>query len=280
MVSTTQGLSESVSSSRRGPARARQLCLRYNTVFLPEYISTLVISLMVSWLCVVAAPFGAQLPGLRVHAMASASLYAGIVGWLLFVTWSHRRQHGTVLLTHPADEPPHLRTSRGMVPLHSITRVEEDLDAFFGRMIRVLRIHDRHGGTLCVNEGLVGYEQLRRVFASVCDTGVELSPNVVPKQMDATKARWDELHALLPAPAGFVEYVSRCGWRVACLIPVAFGDLLLALVTAGTMVRLQQPALLYYGAPLGLLVSALLSRYVYYYLLTSVLMNRHVGADR
>lgn len=278
MATTTTITTDSTRDRREHAARrARALCLRYNAVFLPEYVSTVIISVIISLLCLVAAPLGQKLPGQRVHAVTAAGLYTAMSGWLLFVTWSHRMRYGTVMLSHVAEDRPGVRSSQGVVPFDMVSRVEEDLEGFFGRAIRVLRIHDRLGCTLSVNEGLVGYDHLRRVFASLCETGVEVTPNVRPEHMDAAKRHWDELHDVLPAPAGIIDFIARCGWRTICLIPVAFGDLMLNLALIGALLRAQQPVLLYYAAPFSLLISAILARFVYYYLLTSVVMNRRVG---
>ena len=267
MLRTPSRLSASGGSSGAAPA----LRLRYNRNFLPEYLSTVLISLGVSWVFLHLAPRGARPPGQNPHAILAVGIYGFAIAWLVGRTFRHRRDYETVVLAAGDGGRIELHAGGRTTDISDSTAVE-GLTTFFGRSTRCLRLHGPLGETCVVNEVLAGYDGLKRAVESVTGRPRAADPEVPPRQLERAAARWAARHAALPPPDGFDPL--RLASRLFCLVPVAVLDFAASgALTIASDVH-GQPDLAVYASPAALLASALMARYVYYYLFTNAALNR------
>lgn len=257
----------------------RELRFYYNTVFVPEYLSTILISLPISALCMAlpAARFRPLLVG-NWHVAIALVLYFGLVGWLLFITVRsrvlyHSATFRTRGMTTPEARNVELIVGRRSLSLSELDFAVERRGRLYGRSVRQLSLSDGRENHAEVNDALLNYE-------AFCTTLAELGCQIrrldeeLPEQAALIAEAWEDRHRVFPVPQTAMDVVLRLGWRIVCLIPVAAIDALISLVTILFLSRLQQQQLMAYSAPLSLAASCMIARYLYFYLFSSTALNR------
>ena len=282
--------SESPAAVLHGRAeRSRLLRLRYNRVFLPEYVSTVALSAVIGGLFLGAVrgePDAAVAP----HFAAATALWISLAVVLLRQTWAHRVRFGDVLVlaefaedgfAADGDDRPaaaSVRVGGRWWRCPELEGVRESVGGFFGRSARVLRLTDGVGRTAEIYESLPAFDRLPALLAALSDRTPVLGAEVEDGQRDRLRAAWRRRHETFPQPGGS-EWLNNAAFRALCLIPVAGVDLVLTASLTLLAARLGRPGLAFWVSPVALLTSACIARFVYYYLFTSARLNRRVGLE-
>jgi hypothetical protein len=249
----------------------RTLRLRYNNVFVPEYFSTIVISLTIS-VPFLIVPINGGIPiWNNPHAPIGIGLYLLCIGLLAWQTVHHRLRCRRVIVSLDPEAGVTVRTGDVVVPLKRLDRAELRIDRFFGRRVRALHLRDVRGHELVVHDALDGFDEFLRLVQHLVDRPLEIDPRL-PEVEERIAEAWAERHRLFPLTVE--ASVSRTVFRVFFLIPVAFVDFVSNLWLNFELMFAGLPALAVYVGPITLLLSAVVNRYVSYYMLTSRRMNR------
>ena len=256
----------------------RSIRFRYNPVFLPEYLSTILISIPISALFM-TTPIGggrAALVG-NPHLGVAMGLYVSIAGWLLMLTILYRRQFCPVIIYCNGHNAVWVDGGQGEIALPNVAEVRQSLGKFFGRVVRRIHIEDNRGTAVVFCDAIFHFDHVRTLLAELLERNLAGVLQEESKQVDKVKANWDKRHTMFPAPETLGDVLSRLSWRGVCLLPVAVVDVLINLATILSLSRFQKHTLMVYSTPLSLLVSAFIARFIYYYMFTSTTMNTPLG---
>lgn len=249
----------------------RALRLRYNPVFLPEYFSTIVISLAISIPFLVVPIQGAKPLWQNPHAPVGLALYGVVIFLFLHLTFEARRRHRRLVVEADPDLGITVRSGDRIVRLDRLDRCTLDLGSHYGRRARELHLLDAQGHELVVHDGLVGLDEFRRLLGSLLDQPIDVLHDDRQLEIDVAES-WRERHAIFPTTVD--ASIARAILRFFFLIPVAFVEFVSNLWLNFELIRSGLAPLTVYCAPLTLLFAGLVNRYVSYYLLTSRRMNR------
>jgi len=153
----------------------------------------------------------------------------------------------------------------------------ESIGDFFGRPARLYVIQTAEGEQFSVFEALRGFDNLPAVLMRVGGPETVLSGEVIPEEREKLRRKWNERHTNFPKPEHAAEVVGRSSFRVMRLTPVAPVDVAINAALTVFFKKIGQDALSVYAAPVGLGFSAIIARYVYYYLFSSVRLNRRIS---
>ncbi|QDT38654.1 hypothetical protein [Stratiformator vulcanicus] len=254
----------------------RSIRLRYNSVYLPEYISTVLLSLIVTALFVGSWPAVDGNLSRMVHLGLAAGLYSILIAMLIRSTWLHRFHFGSVRFSVSESDEPLLSTNGRVIPVRLISSVRESIGAFFGRPARCLHVQTIEGHQFDIYEAVRGFDNVPRLLTGVGAPRAVLSGEVIPEERDRLRQRWIDRQTNFPPPEHAADVLGRSAFRVMCLVPVATVDVAINAALTIFLRRIGQDALTVYAAPIGLAVSAVIARYVYYYLFSSVRLNRRI----
>jgi hypothetical protein len=251
------------------------LRFRYNSVFLPEYFTTVLISVPVSTLFLVVPHGGVPGPAWKsAHGPIALGLYALLTVWVLFQSLYYRLVWHSVVLRADKGGELLLHAGARTFQVADIADARESLQGFFGRTARTVELADGRGWPVTVNESLVHYEHFKFALDSLLPEGIRPASETDDARAARIAAAWQERHKLFPRAGSAREVVARLVWRIVCLLPVAVIDVMTSALSHVLLRRLRQLELMVYSAPLSLLISCLIARYVYYYLFTSTVLNR------
>ncbi len=258
----------------------RSIRFRYNPVFLPEYLSTILISIPISALFM-ATPMGGGRAAMvaNPHLGVAVGLYLAIACWLLMMTILHRRKYGPVIFHTMGHNAVWIDSGQGEIDLPNIAEVKQSLGKFFGRMVRWIHIEDTRGRSVMVCDAILGFDAVRALLTRLLEKDIPSFPHEEPEKTERVKAVWRERHDMFPATETLGDVFARLGWRAVCLLPVAVGDVLINVFTHLFLSRFQHDKLMVYSAPLSLLVSSFICRFIYYYMFSSTTMNKPRGID-
>jgi len=256
----------------------RSLRFRYNPVFLPEYLSTIALSIAISAVFLLAEPLGGGVGLKGMHANIAFTLYGVIASLLLALTIFYRRKYRRFVFRSDDDHPGVSLHGKGRVfHLADVDRIEEYLGSFFGRKARTVRIEDPQGWPLEIAESVVDYNGLKRLLAELAERPIEPARDFLPEEAEKVREIWEERHEMFPAPRDVSEAFQRVLWRGVCLLPVCVFDILLNAVVSFSLDGLGRMEFRVYSAPLSLTLSGIVARYVYYYLFTSTALNKPIA---
>lgn len=250
----------------------------YNSVFLPEYLSTIMISVPVSAFFMTTPIGGARRALVGNHHLPIAlAAYGALALWLLGVTIYHRLMYHVVIVRSNEDGETTLQFGTYTIELSLIDGLDEEFTRFFGRSSRSIAVLDARGWRARIYEAVFGYDQLKDLLEQLTDNPVQPSrEHEADAGMPIQKA-WEERHEIFPVPDGLGDILGRLTWRAVCLIPVVVFDVVINALIILSLSGLRQQELMVYSAPLSLVASSLVARFVYYYLFTSTAMNRPLG---
>jgi hypothetical protein len=256
----------------------RSIRFRYNPVFLPEYLSTILISIPISALFM-ATPIGGGRAAFvaNPHLGVAIGLYLSIAGWLMMLTIMYRRQFCPVIFYCQGHNGVWIDGGRGEISLPNVAEVRQSLGKFFGRIVRRIHIEDNRGNSAVFCDAIFHFDQVRNLLAELLDGPEAGFLHDEPSLVDRVKSLWDERHTMFPATETLGDVFSRLSWRGVCLLPVGVVDVLINLTTILSLSKFQKHTLMVYSAPLALLVSAFIARFIYYYMFTSTTMNKPLG---
>ena len=252
------------------------LRFEYNGVFLPEYLSTVLISVPISTLFLVTP----QLGGLRnwlqsPHIPIAFGLYTLIAIALLIQTiYSRLFRYHDVQFQPQEDGRVFLYAGLRTFDLEELDSVRETIGRMYGRTVRQGEIADGRGWPVPVSECLFHYDQFKLTLASLIRGRIETDPVLTEEAAEKIGNAWAERRELFPPATSAAQFIGRFGWRLICLLPVAFIDLLINTFSIIILNGLKREEWMVYSAPLSLLLSCMVARYVYFYLFTSTVLNR------
>lgn len=258
----------------------RTIRFRYNQVFLPEYLSTILISIPIS-----AVFMTTPLGGGRAALVANPHLAFAIAGyvvvalWLLGLTLLYRLRSAPVRFLSMGKNTAWIETRSRQIRSDQVVETRQWLAKFFGRLVRQTRIEDNRGNAIQFNDAMFHYDAVRTFLAQLLDRDLDQFPHDEPKLVERVQRLWHERHIMFPASETLGDVFSRLSWRGVCLLPVAVFDVLINLATILSLSKFQQHQLMVYSAPLSLLTSGLIARYVYYYMFSSTTMNKPLGIE-
>lgn len=257
---------------------SRSIRFRYNPVFLPEYLSTILISIPISALFM-ATPLGGGRAAFvaNPHLGVAIGMYLSIAGWLMMLTILYRRQFCPVIFYCSGQNAVWIDSGRGEIALPNIAEAKQSLGKFFGRLVRRIHLEDSRGNSVVFCDAIFHFDSIRSLLADLLGTEIGNFPPDEPKHVDKVQSLWHERHAMFPATETLGDVFSRLSWRGVCLLPVAVVDVLINLATILSLSRFQKHTLMVYSAPLSLLVSGFIARFIYYYMFTSTTMNKPLG---
>lgn len=261
----------------------RSIRFHYNPVFLPEYLSTVVISIPISALFLQTPMVGGRAAvGANPHFSIAVGLDLAIAGWLLVMTVLHRRKYGPIIIHGQGQNAVWIDSGMGEIDLPRIADVRQTLGKFFGRLVRQIQIQDDRGRSVVLCDAIFNFDALRVFLTQLLGKDIPHFPHEEPDRSEQVRALWRERHDMFPATETIGDVFSRLSWRAVCLLPVAVVDVLINLGTILYLSKFQKDKLMVYSGPLSLLVSSFIARYIYYYMFSSTTMNRErgVGATR
>jgi hypothetical protein len=143
--------------------------LPYNAFFLPEDISTVVLSVLISWF------FLANMNVvIRSGHVATAGIGYGLFAlFLLWMTWQHRVAYSDVILRRNADGRMSIRAAREWIDLEQLESLDETVGSFFGRRTRIIHSRSSVNETFEINECLSGFGQMKSILNELC--GIEVT---------------------------------------------------------------------------------------------------------
>jgi hypothetical protein len=256
----------------------RSIRFRYNPVFLPEYLSTILISIPISALFM-TTPLGGGRAALvaNPHLGVAIGMYLSIAIWLMTLTIMYRRQFCPVIFHGEGQRAVWIDAGRGEIALPNIAEARQSLGKFFGRFVRKIHIEDNRGNSVDFCDAIFDFDHVRGLLSELLGRDIGGFAYDNPQQVANVSTLWRERHAMFPATETLGDVFSRLSWRGVCLLPVAVVDVLINLATILSLSRFQKDKLMVYSAPLSLLVSGFIARFIYYYMFTSTTMNKPLG---
>jgi hypothetical protein len=209
----------------------------------------------------------------------AVGMYLGVAAWLLMMTVLYRRKFGPVIFHCVGPGNVWIDSGMGEIDLPGIAEVNQSLGTFFGRIVRKVHLQDIRGQTVTICDAIFDFDAARRLLAQLLGKDLPHFPHEEPEKSERVRANWQKRHDMFPAPETLGDVFARLSWRAVCLLPVAVGDVLINLFTHYFLARFQQDKLMVYSAPLSLLVSGFISRFVYYYMFSSITMNEEWGVS-
>jgi hypothetical protein len=249
---------------------------RYHSAFLPEYITTVGISYLLTRMLSGEVEWTANHP----LALVAQALFWCLSFLLVMLTLFHRCRYCTVTLGPGGMQHTFLSDRRCAVPFAEVERLRESRGWFFGRRARILEIGLWGQGRLRVSDFIRGYDELKAALAEA--TGMQVESGAGGAWALARLKRRSADRERVFGPVRALDLVLRIPSRVICLLPVMFVDLMmLALLQQGlSSYRPDYRGLLaVFGGVISLLVSAVAARFIYYYLFSSVFLNRSISAS-
>ncbi|MEX2287988.1 MAG: hypothetical protein WD648_12915 [Planctomycetaceae bacterium] len=257
------------------PNETHEVRLRYNSLFFPEFLSIILIALAVSWIALSNPGKAAKPLEQNPHSVPAFIGYMLVVVLLLYFMLQHRRSYQTARLIDDGEGNVSLCTRDLSLPLETVDRIDECVGRFFGRKARYLRIARASGDVVEFNDALYQYEELKVALTRLCTVDIRRDPAHSEGQYDKIRTAWARRHRVFSP--NYAWWPLNIASRLFCLVPVAFFDVMVTALMCMHLDVANQPDLAVYVSAISLLLSAILSRYVYYYLFTSELLHRQRG---
>jgi hypothetical protein len=241
----------------------------YHSAFLPEYFTTVCITVLVNWAVNAYSPVDPIPIKDNPYVPSAWILHLWVVVFLLGLTAYYRWRYCTVSLSPDALTRSFPSAAGWAVAFSEIDRLTEHRGWFFGRRARVLEIGVWGGGSVRVTDFIHGYEDLKATLAEASGKPVE---HEVAEEgaLARLRLRATEREKVF-GPAGPFDFLLRIPSRFICLLPVFLLDLIMTLrLVYGAF---YQDFLAVFAGTIVLLVSALGARFIYYYLFSSVFLN-------
>ncbi len=247
---------------------------RYNRDFLPEYGTTVGLSL-VNTAIVVALEGKAMFSRWNPHFIPATLAYVAVVLVLLWLTFHARIRYCSLTVRRTGIERTFLGFVLTRCPFDQIDYVEEWRDSFFGRSARFLLIAMRSAETLTVTDFIRGYDCFREGIVALERREVRKSEPLADDQYERLAAAAKERDSVFAPQEGSI-FQRRVPLRVTGLVPVWGVDFLITLVMIHRWFKDRGvlSELVIYSAALGLAVSAVVARYTYYYIFSSARLRR------
>ena len=245
---------------------------RTNSVLLPEYITTIVISVL-STLMILNGANNPLLTHGNPHYGVASAIYAALALGLVWLTLRARWRWCTITVDDKTVRSRFLGITRSELWLSRVVSIREETAKFYGRQ---LTIRSTRHDPVEIADAIYDYDRLKQILSERAGCAVEqaTAPADVIERLRARAAKRDYVfgcprrwHLLLTAPV-----------RAVSLLTVLFVDLFCAYLIifafqGGPDAR--DPRAVYAG-PASLVGAALTARFVYYRLSSSIRLNRAI----
>lgn len=252
----------------------RTIRFRYNQVFLPEYLTTIFISVPIS-----AVFLNDPLGGVPValvgnpHVIVAIAIYFLTALWLFALTLLYRLRYAPVRF-YRRGETVWIETRGRRIRSDQIVDAQQSLGKFFGRMVRQTRIEDNRGNAIPFSDAMFQYDSLRLFLGELLNRDLNQFPHEEPQRVERVQRLWHERHTVFPPSETLGDVFGKLSLRAVCLLPVALFDVLIGWATLFLLNNFQRQELMIYSAPLSLLTSGFVARFIYYNMFSSTTMNK------
>lgn len=247
---------------------------RTNSVLLPEYITTIVISLLTS-LVVMSDRELLVLRDNPHYAIASA-LFVAVVLVLVWLTLRARWRWCTIHIDDETVRGSLFGVSKFELWLASVISIREEAFRLYGRRARRLTLRSTRHDPIEVADLIYGYERLKALLVERTGRTVErlASQDETMEKLHVRAAKREAVFGR-PRPWRALLFLPA---RAIGLLPVWFIDLVFALVVVFAFrgdSDVPDPRAVY-SAPIALAAAGMAARFIYYRISSSIRLNRVV----
>ena len=247
---------------------------RYNSVLLPEYVSTIAISMVTT--LIVASDKKIWPTHGNPHYAVALALYGVLALLLVWLTLHARWRWCVITIEDETVRGSLFGLERFRIRFLDVESIQERIGKFFGRRARRLTIRSFRHDPVEIADFIYDYERLKRLLGERWGRAVE--------QVGGTPEQWEQLRERALKRKRVFGWPRP--WRILLLIPVRavglmpvlFVDLFFTLFIVfgfhGDPKGGDPRAV--YAAPIALAAAALTARCVYYRLSSSIRLNRVV----
>ena len=246
---------------------------RYNSVLLPEYVTTIVISVL-STLIILGSRDNPLLTHGNPHYGAASAISAALTLGLVWLTLHARWRWCTITIDEKTLRGSFLGMTRFELWLSSVASIQEETAKFYGRRGRRLTVRSTRHNPVEIADAVHDYDRLKAILSerSGCAVTRAAAPSEAVEQLRARAAKRDYVlgrprpwHMFLTVPVRVVGLVTILFADVFCTFLFIFA------FQGGPDAR--DPRAVYAG-PVSLAFSAVTARYVSYFLSSSIRLNR------
>ncbi|WP_372368796.1 hypothetical protein [Candidatus Uabimicrobium sp. HlEnr_7] len=249
----------------------------YNRVFIPEFFSTVIISIIVT--LITGFWFSSTVnQASSIHKTPSIVLYTLLVIFAVFISIYFRRKYSYFVLDSKGFERKGSWYSAPFVGFDEIQKIRESRGEFFGKESRYLNIELKNNEVIKIYDYVFGYDQLRALIEKqrkkkisqdaflthghVHNFANENHDTLAQKLLQKSNIR----DKVFGNPNNFYDSIVELGRRILCLLPVCITDFYLKIMidTIFGKNKEQPTPLSYYSSFISLLVSIMVARYVYF----------------
>jgi hypothetical protein len=248
---------------------------RYNSALLPEYITTIVISVL-STLMILNSRDNPLITHGNPHYGIASAIYAALALGLVWLTLHARWRWGTIWIDHKTLRGSFLGMTRFELWLSDVASIREETARFYGRRGRRLTIRSTRHDPVEIADAIYNYDQLAHILSERAGCAIEpaaAAPEVVG-QLRARAAKRDYVFGqprrwriLITAP------VRAVGLLIVLSADLFFAFLIIFAFQGGPEAR--DPRAVYAG-PVSLVAAAVTARFIYYRLSSSIRLNRTI----
>ena len=199
---------------------------RYNSALLPEYVSTVVISLLTTWI-VVSASTDQPLPTRgNPHFVPSVVMYCFLGVLLLGRTVHYRWKWCTISVDESTIRGSLFGVEKFGISFSNMESLKEEIGRFFGRRSRRLIIRSYRHEPVVISDFIFDYERITQLVGERTGLTIEQDEELGDERerLSAKSRQRDQVFGR-PGPFSFLLRVPE---RAFCLLPVLLAGLRLA----------------------------------------------------
>ena len=245
---------------------------RYHQPFVPEYITTIAISLAASWM--VLAVSGADKLAVEgnPHVFGAVAAYTAVIFTLVGLTFLHRYRFSTVTVTGARLDRTFFGFVVSRMPFSEIEFIEERRGSFFGRRARVLALRTRSLEEMEFTDFIYHYDGFKRKVIEAVGKPPTNEEPLSEREYERLKRAAAERDKVF-GPPGLHTIKKRLPFRALGLTPVVCVDLAGALLVIYEVFGRgpeggPNPLSVYAGA-VTLAISGVVARFTYYYIFST-----------
>lgn len=245
---------------------------RYHQPFLPEYITTIAISLAANWVVVAVSDFDELAVEGNPHVYGAVAAYTAVIFTLVGLTFLHRYRFSTVTVTEKGIERGFLGLVASRLPFAAVEGIEERRGSFFGRRARALVLQTHGLEEIEFTDFMYGYEDFKQKVIDGVGKALANEEPLSEREYGQLKKAARDRDAVFGAP-GLHTIKRRLPFRLLGLMPVVCVELAGALLVIYEVFGRgpdggPNPLSVYAGA-VTLAISGAVARFTYYYIFST-----------
>lgn len=249
----------------------------YNRVFIPEFFSTVVISIAVTLLT--GFWFSKTVHNINsIHKTPSIVLYTLLIIFALYISIHFRRKYSYFVVDSKGLERKGSWYSVPFVGFDEIRTIRESRGEFFGKESRFLHIELKNNEIIKIYDYIFGYDELHRAIEKGIGRKIRQDAFLTHGHVhNFAKENYTNLSQKLKAqskkrdkvfgdPNNFYDNIMEIGRRMLCLLPVCATEFYLKMMIDAVFGRNKDvpTTLSFYSSFISLLISIMVARYVYF----------------